>query len=257
MGTWWIRANRGALVGLACLSGSCADVWGFQGLIGIGDGGSAEGAANGDATTGDAGDSGASVDAGGDSGPAAGEAGGAGDSAVPGSETGPAEAGAPSDAQTDVGGSTDAQAAIDAVTADVEAPDAAMGVCTPTATQCTSNTQVETCGSDGQWGAPTTCQYACVDDAGGACGGVCMPGATQCSGESVETCSSEGQWETTTCSGGMTCSTSTGMAACACPSGETDCSGTCETACPGTCPAGSGLYWCAERDTCTTAADCN
>jgi hypothetical protein len=176
--------------------------------------------------------------AGGDSGAAAGEAGGASDSAVP--------------------GSTDAQAAIDAVTADVEASDAATGVCTPTATQCTSDTQVETCGPDEQWETPTTCQYVCVDDAGGACGGVCMPGAMQCSGGSVETCSSEGQWgTTTTCSGGMTCSTSLGTAACACPSGETDCSGTCETNCPGTCPAGSGLYWCAERNTCATAEECN
>jgi hypothetical protein len=136
---------------------------------------------------------------------------------------------------------------------DVEAPDAAADVCTPTATQCTSDTQVETCGSDGQWGAPTTCSYVCT---GGACGGVCTQGAMQCSGESVETCSSDGQWETTTtCSGGMTCSMTLGTAACACPSGEVNCSGTCETSCPETCTG--GLYWCAERNECTTAANCN
>jgi hypothetical protein len=234
-----MRYQLATLIALTSCLGACGS------LLGIGDLPALDGSAGSDSGNAVAPDSeaivaesgsateGGPIDAtpatGGESGSAAAEAGQTSDSAVPGSETGPAEAAVPSDAQSD------------AATADAQAPDAATGVCTPTATQCTSETQVETCGSDGQWEGPTTCQYACVDDAGGACGGICTPGAMQCSGGAAETCSSEGQWvTTTTCSGGMTCAVSGGTAACACPSGETSCGGTCFDLATGT-PGAGGL----------------
>ncbi len=75
-----------------------------------------------------------------------------------------------------------------------------VGVCTPGTTQCASDTQVQTCGADGQW-ATATCTYACV---GASCGGTCKPGATQtCSVWNVscgcdvggnQTCGANGQW---------------------------------------------------------------
>jgi hypothetical protein len=69
--------------------------------------------------------------------------------------------------------------------------------CSPQAAKCTSSTQMETCGTDGQWGVATTCTYACV---GGSCGGVCAPGSTmscsECTNAGTETCNSSGQWGT-------------------------------------------------------------
>jgi len=83
---------------------------------------------------------------------------------------------------------------------------ACAGVCTPGATQCMSDTQVQTCSTTGQW-VTTTCSDACVNGADGGpgnCGGVCMPGATQgcsrwdvgcgCDVGGSQTCGSNGQW---------------------------------------------------------------
>ena len=72
------------------------------------------------------------------------------------------------------------------------------GACVPGVTQCASDTQVETCGTNGQWGDATTCQYACVS---GNCGGSCVPGATQCASYTqIEMCGVDGQWGVaTTC----------------------------------------------------------
>ena len=74
------------------------------------------------------------------------------------------------------------------------------GVCTPGVTQCTSNTQLQTCGANGQW-ATSTCPDACV---GSTCGGVCVPTSTQtcsywdpgcgCGVGGHQTCGSNGQW---------------------------------------------------------------
>jgi hypothetical protein len=73
--------------------------------------------------------------------------------------------------------------------------------CTPGATQCTSETQLETCETNGQWGTATTCTYACLGYVGGYCGGVCIPNTTRCTSDThVETCSMTGQWgAATTC----------------------------------------------------------
>lgn len=122
--------------------------------------------------------------------------------------------------------------AFDGAAADSSTFDVATGVCSPGDTQCISNTQMETCGAGNQWGGPTTCPYACVGYAGGACGGVCAPNAVQCAGTSgVETCTATGQWQTTTtCTGGQTCQSG----ACACPSNLTNCSGTCVNLATGT-----------------------
>jgi hypothetical protein len=64
-----------------------------------------------------------------------------------------------------------------------------------------SDTQVQTCGSNGQWGPATTCPAACVDV---SCGGVCAPGAKQgcaywdvscgCQQSGSQTCGTNGQW---------------------------------------------------------------
>ena len=74
--------------------------------------------------------------------------------------------------------------------------------CSPVSTQCVSDTQVETCGATGQWGAATTCPDACVGTGMGSnCGGVCVPATTQCTSDTqVETCGATGQWgAATTC----------------------------------------------------------
>jgi hypothetical protein len=81
---------------------------------------------------------------------------------------------------------------------------AAGGVCVPGTTQCTSETQIETCSTIGVWTA-STCPDACVgtvETLGGNCGGVCVPGTTECtSGTQVATCNGVGQWSApTTCS---------------------------------------------------------
>jgi len=39
------------------------------------------------------------------------------------------------------------------------------GACTPGEEQCVSLTQVESCGADGQWGAPRDCEFGCNGDA--------------------------------------------------------------------------------------------
>lgn len=108
--------------------------------------------------------------------------------------TTPDDAGLPSSSSSGGAGSvsedgaaSDGGAAPEADSANLPVPDAATDVahatadagneCAPGATECTSDTQVQTCTASGQWGAATTCPYACV---GGTCGGVCVPGTTQC-----------------------------------------------------------------------------
>jgi hypothetical protein len=112
--------------------------------------------------------------------------------------------------------------------------------CSPTTTECTSDTQVQTCGTDGQWGAATACADACVgavDVVGGNCGGVCVPNATQCTGNAVETCGTSGQWGTAIpcMAAAPTCS----QGACICPGGDAVSNGICcpaaQTGCSGTC----------------------
>jgi hypothetical protein len=67
-------------------------------------------------------------------------------------------------------------------------------VCTLGQTRCVnSNTQSESCQSNGQWGPATNCMYACI---GTACGGSCMPGQQQCSGNSANmTCGTNYEYQ--------------------------------------------------------------
>ncbi len=81
------------------------------------------------------------------------------------------------------------------------------GGCSPGTTMCVSDTQMEICGTSGQWGTSTTCAQACVGTVGtvgGSCGGVCVPGTTECASDTqVVTCGSGGQWgAVTTCPAG-------------------------------------------------------
>jgi formylglycine-generating enzyme len=69
--------------------------------------------------------------------------------------------------------------------------------CTPGATECTSDTQMETCGTNGQWGSAATCPSACVEGEGGLggnCDVMCIPTSTQCSGSAAQKCGPDGQW---------------------------------------------------------------
>ncbi len=86
---------------------------------------------------------------------------------------------------------------------------ACSGVCAPGATHCADDIHVETCTTQGQWGAPVACPKACAsEDAGtdGNCSGVCIPGETQCSNNGVQTCNSAGAWGSpVTCATHTTC----------------------------------------------------
>jgi hypothetical protein len=108
------------------------------------------------------------------------------------------------DVAADDGAATEADSgssfvAPDAAASDASATTDASGggwTCTPGATQCTSDTQVQTCGTSGQWGTATTCTYACT---GGNCGGACVPNSTQCSSDTqVQTCDGTGTWQAAT-----------------------------------------------------------
>jgi hypothetical protein len=81
------------------------------------------------------------------------------------------------------------------------------GACDPGATQCTSDTQVESCGANREWGMSTMCPYACVGTGVGSnCGGSCVPGTTSCVNDTqIETCNAIAQWGVAT-----TCTTAPG-----------------------------------------------
>jgi hypothetical protein len=92
------------------------------------------------------------------------------------------------------------------------------GACAAGQTTCTSDsTGVQTCTSSGTWGTPAACvnQTCSASDAAGgdggtgaapdgsadsgadahaACGGVCAPGQTRCSGNVPQSCGGDGQW---------------------------------------------------------------
>jgi hypothetical protein len=181
-----------ALIALmSCLGASaCGSLLGIGDLPGL-DGGAGSDSGIDVALGGEGGptDGGPAKGSGGDTGPE-GEAGRASDSEVTGSDASAdleasiepdaseASSGVSPDASADVfvidaassveasAADATADAAVDAMpsveestpdAANVEAPDVVTGVCTFGATQCTSNTQIETCGSDGQWGTVTAC----------------------------------------------------------------------------------------------------
>jgi hypothetical protein len=67
-------------------------------------------------------------------------------------------------------------------------------VCSVGQTRCVNSAQAESCKSDGQWGLPSSCMYACV---GSACGGSCTPGTQICfNNSSTELCGSDGAYAT-------------------------------------------------------------
>lgn len=95
------------------------------------------------------------------------------------------------------------------------------GACTPDATQCASITEQQTCDEDGQWGAASVCQFACV---GQACGGECVPFTRTCIDNAPNECSSSGVWQPqAACSAGNPVCVGAGV--CGCRPGAVRCGG--------------------------------
>jgi hypothetical protein len=88
-----------------------------------------------------------------------------------------------------------AQACVDYTDAVTQQPAAVCGVCAPGDTRCTTqngdggaNTDFqETCGTNGQWGAPVQCMssYCPSNAAHGHCQADCLQGSTVCNGDSA------------------------------------------------------------------------
>jgi formylglycine-generating enzyme len=125
------------------------------------------------------------------------------------------------------------------------------GTCSPDTTACTSATKMATCNESGQWGAATTCTFACVGTIGVVgrnCGGVCVPNATQCSGNAVATCGSNGQWGSAVACSGTTPFCANGACIATPPScqtsgaGLTNCGASSETCCASLEVAGGTYY---------------
>ena len=209
---------RGAVI-ITCSAlaiAACADVWGFHDLAG-GDGG-----VGGDT----------SVDQAGPGSGSSGSGSSGGTDATPGDASGSSS-----------GGDATGVDVWDATTGDSGGE---AGVCTPTATQCSGN-GVQTCGSNGQWGAAVACSDTC---ASGACSGTCTPGSTQCSGNSAVQMCVSGTWGTPTACTAQACVG--GVCTGECSPGTTQCTSdtqveTCgssgqwgETTCPDAC-LGTGV----------------
>jgi hypothetical protein len=128
-------------------------------------------------------------------------------------------------------GPTEADGESDAV-----APMEAGPVCVSGSVQCTSDTQYVTCDMTGEWGiTQQTCTYACVTSMSATststmgCGGVCVPGTTECASSTQQsTCDTTGEWGTTptTCAYGCLGTVGTVGGGCGgvCTSGSTECS---------------------------------
>ena len=111
--------------------------------------------------------------------------------------------------------------------------------CKPGTTQCSGNA-VETCGSNGQWGASVACtSQTCV---AGTCTGVCGPGQLSCDGLQPQACDSSGQWQ----NHGAACSGATAFCVDA----------TCTAPPPSCAPGGPGMNDCgASSESCCTSAE--
>jgi formylglycine-generating enzyme len=123
---------------------------------------------------------------------------------------------------------------------------------------------METCSSSGQWGTETTCTYECLNATdgglGGSCGGVCVPNATQCSGNGVETCGSNAEWgSATACAASQTClngACAAMFASCqASGPGLTNCGAASESCCTSLEVTGGTYYRTYDDDNGTLAAD--
>lgn len=74
------------------------------------------------------------------------------------------------------------------------------GECRPGTTECRSNTELATCGTDGDWGNPQTCVNMACRGNPAACGGECAPGTTACEDAStLLSCGSDGEYDSTDC----------------------------------------------------------
>jgi hypothetical protein len=77
------------------------------------------------------------------------------------------------------------------------------GDCPPKRKRCTDAGGAEECRDDGTWGAPTPCQFLCLND---DCTGECTPDASTClSPSSYKTCDSAARWNTASCMPAYVC----------------------------------------------------
>jgi hypothetical protein len=94
------------------------------------------------------------------------------------------------------GGPPAQQVSVDA-SSDSACPEGGCAVCSAGAMQCASDVDLQTCDPSGQWGPSLPCPFVC---SGGACAGVCSPGASQCGPSAglgvlaTQTCDASGQW---------------------------------------------------------------
>lgn len=124
------------------------------------------------------------------------------------------------------------------------------GVCRPGDIECVAgspSTERWSCGSDGEWDAPTACTYVCSGD--GECTGECVPDTRGCDENTPRECTQSGTWqnetpcsgETPVCSGEGDCGCSLGAVRCVAQQ-------------PEHCVAGE---WVSNGPVCTSSETCN
>ena len=110
--------------------------------------------------------------------------------------------------------------------------------CVATTTRCAANA-VETCRTDGEWGAPFPCNGQTCD--GGVCSGMCGPDQKRCYGDTAQICNASGQWQ-----GDKECSGSTPLCD----------NGVCVAEPPSCAPGGPGMTDCgASHESCCTSLE--
>jgi hypothetical protein len=122
--------------------------------------------------------------------------------------------------------------------------------CVPATTQCMGN-GVQTCGSNGQWGAAAACS-ASLTCVGTKCTGVCGPNQTECMGpDDMATCNASGAWGSAVACTNQTCvgNTCTGV----CAPTQTKCVGNGVETCNGS-GQWSAAVACAANKTCLAGA---
>jgi hypothetical protein len=100
-----------------------------------------------------------------------------------------------------------------------------LNLCTPDATKCDDTGAVLVCADGQKWTEQTKCPFACSD---GECVGGCVPGDTQCMGNTPQTCDAKGEWQSEApCTNACVAGACAGM----CAPGALQCTGTTPQTC--------------------------